>query len=262
MNGDMSTVGTALVASVIAGSFTGVGALPVIFTTNISKRLQAALLGFGAGVMLSATSFSLIVPAIESATPMIGSGARAAFVVAVGVIAGGVFILLAHRYSPHEHFIKGPEGKPSKRLSRIWLFIIAIIIHNFPEGLAVGVSFGLEEISDATALTMGISLQNMPEGLVVAMALVSEHYSKARAIGIALLTGLTQPLGALVGSAAISFSQALLPWGLAFAAGAMLYVISNEVIPESHSHGHERASTMGLMVGFVLMMFLEVAIGG
>lgn len=260
MNGDMSAVRTALLASVIAGGFTGVGALPAVFTTHVSRRLQAALLGFGAGVMLSATAFSLIVPAVATATPMTGTGAGAAFVVAVGIMAGGVFILLAHRYSPHEHFIKGPEGKPGRRLSRIWLFIIAIIIHNFPEGLAVGVAFGLESVSDATALTIGISLQNMPEGLVVALALVSEHYSKPRAIGIALLTGLTQPLGALVGSAAISFSQALLPWGLAFAAGAMLYVISNEVIPESHSHGHERASTMGLMVGFVLMMFLEAAI--
>jgi ZIP family zinc transporter len=262
MNGDMTTVGMAVLASIIAGAFTGVGALPVLFTTHISKRLQAALLGFGAGVMLAATAFSLIVPAIETATPMTGTGTRAALVVAIGVIAGGVFILLAHRYSPHEHFIKGPEGKPSRRLSRIWLFIIAIVIHNFPEGLAVGVAFGLEEISDATALTIGISLQNMPEGLVVALALVTEHYSKARAIGIALLTGFMQPLGALVGSVAITASQALLPWGLAFAAGAMLYVISNEVIPESHSHGHERASTMGLMVGFVLMMFMEVAIGG
>lgn len=262
MTNELGPVATAVVASLLAGGFTGVGALPVLFTTKVSQRLQAALLGFGAGVMLAATSFSLIVPAIETATPIAGNGTRAAFVVAIGVLLGGGFILLGHRYSPHEHFIKGPEGHTSTRLNRIWLFIIAIVIHNLPEGLAVGVAFGLEQVSDAAALTAGIGLQNMPEGLVVALALVSERYSNVQAIGIALFAGMAQPVGALVGAAATVLSRPLLPWGLAFAAGAMLYVVSNEVIPESHASGHERASTLGLMIGFVLMMFLEVAVGG
>lgn len=259
MSEGLSTVALAFVASLVAGSFTGVGALPVMFTTDISKRTQAALLGFGAGVMLAATSFSLILPAIETARGDSANGTGAALVVGTGVLLGGGFILLAHRFSPHEHFIKGPDGLGSARLSRVWLFIIAIAIHNFPEGLAVGVAFGLNEVQDAATLTVGIGLQNMPEGLVIALALVSERYSRTRAIAIALITGFAQPLGALVGSAATTLSRPLLPWGLAFAAGAMLYVISNEVIPESHSHGHERASTVGLMCGFVLMMFLEFA---
>ena len=244
-------------ASLAAGLATGVGALPVLFTRNISRRTQDVMMGFGAGVMLAATSFSLIVPAVEA----VGGGWSGAFVVAAGMMLGGVFLWLSDRYSPHEHFIKGPEGAPAGKLNRVWLFIIAITLHNFPEGLAVGVGFGGGDIENGLTLAIGIGLQNMPEGLVVALALLTLNYSLKQAMGIALLTGLVEPVGGLLGAGVVSISQPILPWGLAFAAGAMLFVISDEIIPESHRKGFEKQATFGVMVGFVVMMLLDVGLG-
>jgi len=162
---------------------------------------------------------------------------------------------------PHEHFFKGHEGIEIRSLKRVWLFIFAIAIHNFPEGLAVGVGFGGGDIINGITLATGIGLQNMPEGLVVALALIAHRYSLKKSFLIALATGLVEPIGGLLGAGIISFSQPLLPWGLAFAAGAMLFVISNEIIPESHRKGFANEATFGLMVGFVIMLFLEVALG-
>jgi zinc transporter, ZIP family len=244
-------------ASLLAGLATGVGALPVLFTRNISQRTQDIMMGFGAGVMLAATSFSLIIPAVEAK----GGGWSGAFVVAAGMLLGGLFLWLSDQYSPHEHFIKGPEGASVGGLKRTWLFIIAITLHNFPEGLAVGVGFGGGDIENGLSLAIGIGLQNMPEGLVVALALLSLKYPMGQALGIALLTGLVEPVGGLIGAGIVSVSAPLLPWGLAFAAGAMLFVISDEIIPESHRNGHEKVATFGVMIGFVVMMLLDVGLG-
>lgn len=248
----------AFLASLAAGLMSGVGALPVLFFRDISRRTQDVMMGFGAGVMLAATSFSLIVPAIDAG----GGGVPAALVVVGGMTLGGLFLWLSDHYSPHEHFIMGPEGADPKRLRRIWLFVIAITLHNFPEGLAVGVGFGGEDIRNGISLAVGIGLQNMPEGLVVALALLTLRYPVRQAIGIATLTGLVEPIGGLIGAGVVSIAQPLLPWGLSFAAGAMLFVVSDEIIPESHRMNHAKAATVGVMIGFLVMMFLDVTLGG
>ena len=246
-----------LVASLAAGLATGVGALPVLFTRNISQRVQDIMMGFGAGVMLAATSFSLIVPAIEASD----NGVEGAMIVAAGMALGGAFLFLVDKYSPHEHFIKGPEGSNPGNIKRIWLFIIAITVHNFPEGLAVGVGFGGGDVANGLTLAIGIGLQNMPEGLVVALALLTESYTVKEALLIALLTGLVEPVGGVLGAGLVTLAAPLLPWGLAFAAGAMLFVISDEIIPESHRKGFEKEATFGVMLGFIIMMVMDVALG-
>ncbi len=258
---DTSIVILGIVASLAAGSATGIGSLPVFFTQKISVRAQDSMLGFGAGVMLAATSFSLIIPGIEAANQNTGSSVLSALIIVIGILLGGVFLFLGDRYLPHEHFIKGREGADIAKLRRIWLFIIAITLHNFPEGMAVGVGFGTGDIHNGVVLAIGIGLQNLPEGLVVALALVSHHYTRLAACGIALLTGLVEPIGGALGAGVVHIFLPLLPWGLAFAAGAMLYVISNEIIPESHRKGYELEATFGVLIGFVLMMFLDVTLG-
>jgi ZIP family zinc transporter len=209
------------------------------------------MLGFAAGVMLAATAFSLLIPAIEDGGAWVAVG---------GLLLGALVLHLIDRFVPHEHFIRGHEG-PSSRLRKIWLFVIAITIHNFPEGLAVGVGFGGGALGPAIALAIGIGLQNMPEGLAVALPLVGEGYSRRRALLYATLTGLVEPIGGLLGVSLVMLAEPLLPWGLAFAAGAMLFVISDEIIPESHRNGHERLATFGVMIGFAVMMLLDVLLG-
>lgn len=248
-------------ASLVAGAATGLGALPVLFTRNISGKAQDVMLGFGAGVMLAATSFSLIVPGIETAIEDTGSAPLSALIVTFGILLGGVFLWASDKYSPHEHFITGPEGSDPRNIKRLWLFIIAITLHNFPEGLAVGVGFGGGDIPGGVALATGIGLQNIPEGLVVALALLREKYPLRDALVIPLLTGLVEPVGGVMGAGVVTVARPLLPLGLAFAAGAMLFVISDEIIPESHRKGFEKEATAGVMVGFVVMMFLDVTLG-
>src|SRR5690606_37176707 len=141
---------------------------------------------------------------------------------------GALCIWLVHRYTPHEHFVSGPEGPATAKVRRVWLFVIAITLNNFPEGLAVGVSFGGGDIGNGMAVAIGIGIQNMPEGLAVALALLTLHYTRAQALLIAALTGLVEPLGSLIGLGAVTIVAPLLPWGLAFAAGAMIFVISAE----------------------------------
>lgn len=241
-----------ILASTLAGLMTFVGALPVLFFRQISDKVMDAMLGFSAGVMLAATAFSLIIPSIESA----GGGVHGSLICAGGFLIGGIVIFFSDRLIPHYHFVKGPEG-PSSSLRRIWLFIFAISIHNFPEGLAVGVGFGNGHFEQGIKLSIAIGLQNMPEGLAVALALLREKYSLPYALSIALLTGLVEPIGGALGISVVTYAQALLPWGLAFAAGAMLWVISHEIIPETHRKGYENYATTGLMIGFAIMMILD-----
>lgn len=205
------------------------------------------MLGFAAGVMLAATSFSLLVPAIEL------GGVWTAI---LGFIVGTVSLHLADRFIPHIHPVMGSEGPPSS-LRRVWLLILAITIHNFPEGLAVGVSFGSGVIGTGLALATAIGLQNMPEGLAVALPLIREGYGRGKAFWYATLTGLVEPIGGLLGVAIVTISRPLLPLGLAFAAGAMIFVVSDEMIPESHRKGYEREATFGVIVGFAVMMLLD-----
>ena len=254
----MSIVAAGLLASLAAGLATGAGALPALFFKDVPDRVMNTLLGGAAGVMLAATSFSLIVPGIEHGNILWpGFGVYA---VAVGLLLGAFSLDLVNRVLPHEHFILGHEG-PDSRMRRIWLFIIAITIHNFPEGLAVGVGFGSGDMASGTSLAIGIGLQNMPEGLAVALPLLGLGYSRTKAITIALMTGLVEPVGGLLGVGAVSIFYPVLPFGMAFAAGAMLFVISDEIIPETHSKGRSRLATFGLVVGFVIMMSLDNLLG-
>jgi len=179
----------------------------------------------------------------------------------VGLLLGAAMIYGVDRALPHQHFITGREGPVSDSLQKIWLFVIAITIHNAPEGLAVGVGYGGGDVAAGTSLAIGIGLQNIPEGLAVAVALRGERYSKATAFMIAAATGLIEPLAGLVGAAAVGVSAIALPWGLVLAAGAMIYVISHEIIPETHRHGHQDGATGGLMIGLVVMLFLDVTLG-
>lgn len=247
----MNLVLVGFLGSLCAGLATGVGALPALITTRISDRVLNGMLGFAAGVMLAATAFSLLLPGLE-----MGS----LWTVVLGLLLGGVFLYLLDRVIPHEHFIMGPEG-PSSSLRRTWLFVFAITLHNFPEGLAVGVGFGSGDLPAGISLAIGIGLQNMPEGLAVALPLMREKYSRGYALLIATASGLVEPIGGLVGAGAVAIAQPVLPLGMAFAAGAMLFVISDEIIPETHRAGDTRIPTFGLMIGFAAMMALDVLFG-
>src|SRR3546814_9009002 len=182
--------------------------------------------------MLAASAFSLILPGVERGAEISGGRGLAAALVSLGVLGGAAGIGLLHRYAPHEHFIKGREGADADQLRRLWLFVIAITLHNIPEGLAVGVGFGGGDFGNGAALAIGIGLQNLPEGLAVAVALLAVGYSRLHAVFVALLTGLVEPVGGLIGAGAVSLGEWILPLGLAFAGGAMLFVISNEIRSE------------------------------
>ena len=243
-------------ASFVASLGTAIGSMGIFLVSSLSRRLEDGLLSAAAGVMLAATFFSLLLPSLEMGAPLYGP-TGAAFVAAGGILLGALTLHLIHARVPHEHFQLGLEGAPNTSLSRIWLFVIAIALHNFPEGLAVGVSFADGQWSSGASLTVGITIQNMPEGLAVSVALLSVGYSKARCCGIGILTGLVEPVGALLGALAIAFIEALVPWSLAFAAGAMLFIISDEIIPETHHGGNAGLATFTLLGGFILMMLLD-----
>lgn len=249
------------IASLGAGLATTLGAVPILFVRSISERIQGVMLGFGGGVMLAATSFSLIVPATEAAREQGRSQFEAALIMVLGMLVGVIFLELMHRFLPHEHFFKGKEGADTVKLQQIWLFVIAITLHNFPEGLAVGVGFGSGSTDAGIALATGIGLQNIPEGLVVAVALLGQGYSALFCLWISLLTGLVEPIGGMIGAGVVSVAQPVLPWGMAFAAGAMLFVIADEIIPESHRQGMEREGAFGVIGGFLVMMLLDIALG-
>jgi ZIP family zinc transporter len=257
----MNTITLGLLASLLAGLGTGIGALPVLLPINLTERFQGILLGIGGGVMLAATSFSLIVPGTEAAVNQGASTTLAALIMVLGLLLGGAFLWLAHNHFPHEHFFKGREGSIPENFAQIWLFVIAITLHNFPEGLAVGVGFGTGDLSEGITLATGIGLQNIPEGLVVAIALRNIGYTARKALAVSTLTGLVEPCGGVIGAGVVSIAQPLLPWGMAFAAGAMLFVIVDEIIPEIDQKGFEQEGTLGVMSGFVVMMFLDIALG-
>lgn len=250
-----------LAGSFAAGAMTAVGSIPVLLNWSMSQRAHDASLGLAAGVMLAASFFSLIIPGLELAEQMTRSITLSALIVIAGLIIGVGAIALLNERIPHAHFVQGLQGPMSPSLRKVWLFVFAITIHNFPEGLAVGVSFGGGDVGNGTSIAIGIGLQNVPEGLAVAVALLREGYSRKTSFLIAALSGMIEPVGGLLGVLTVTISQQLLPWGLAFAAGAMIYVIVHEIIPETHSRAFGNEATAGLTVGLVLMMFLDVTLG-
>lgn len=251
----------ALMGGSVAALATALGTLPVLLSQRLSERTQDTLFGFGAGVMLAASAFSLVIPGIASARAQGFDGWGAGIVVGGALLLGAATLLIMERLVPHEHFIKGVEGQKARTLRRTWLFVFAIALHNLPEGLAIGVAFAANDSLRAGALSTGIAIQDVPEGLVVAIALMAAGYRRVLAVSLGMVSGLIEPVGAVIGAAVVSHAAVLLPWGLGFAAGAMLLVISHEIIPESHRKGHEAWATGGLMIGFVIMMLLDTALG-
>lgn len=257
------SVKMAFAATMITGIATGVGALPVLFFKKISSRINDSLMGFGAGVMMAASVFSLLLPAMAGATEIYASKMQASMMIAVAVAMGAALLLAMDKLMPHQHFVTGAKGMPmsadwSKRASGLWLFVLAIALHNLPEGLAVGVAVTGD--TSAWSLAVGMAIQNMPEGLVVALAMQSLGWKAGPAVLVALATGLLEPIGGLMGAALVQTAQMVLPIALAFSAGAMLFVVSHEIIPESHRNGHETNATIGLMLGFMVMMVLDTAL--
>ena len=251
----------ALLGGLMAALATALGTLPVLLSQQFSQKTYDTMLGFGAGVMLAASSFSLVIPALASAKAQGANAWGAGSIVSAGILMGAVFLLLISRAMPCENFARGLDASQAKAMKRVWLFVLAISLHNLPEGLAIGVAFAGSDPMGAAALATGISIQNVPEGMVVALALRSVGYGRVLSAGLGVLSGLVEPLASVFGVLVISISESLLPWGLAAAAGAMLFVISHEIIPEAHRKGHETFATGGLMLGFVIMMLLDTALG-
>jgi zinc transporter, ZIP family len=245
-------------ASLFAGLATGLGCLPLLVLRKpIEKTTLNLMLGGAAGVMLAATSFSLLSPAINAARAI--WPVQGIYVIAIGLLAGAFFLILADRVIPYHHYIEQDEHFDSRR--KVWLFIIAVAVHNLPEGWAVGVTYGAGDGANGLALALAIAMQNVPEGLAVALPLMAMRYSPLHAIGIATLTGLIEPLGGLLGLLLAHSIKALMPIGMAFAAGAMLFVILDDIVPAIQEQGKERKATMAVLLGFVLMMILDNAVG-
>ena len=247
-------------ASLCASFGTTVGSLGVFAIRQLSRKMEDGLLSLAAGIMLAASFFSLLLPALEHASKDYGSELIGALAVGAGTLMGATVLYVIHQYAPHQHFDSRREGSSKYKLGRIWLFVIAITLHNFPEGLAVGVGFAGGEVKNGVTLAIGIGLQNIPEGLAVAVALLSVGYTALRSALIGIASGLIEPVGGLIGATAVSSAAVLMPWALAFAAGAMLFIISDEIIPETHNKGNQNLATFTLLGGFVLMMILDTAL--
>ncbi|HSH41362.1 MAG TPA: ZIP family metal transporter, partial [Arenicellales bacterium] len=216
MEADIIWLGS--LASLLAGACSGIGALAVFVVRQISDRTEDLLLSVAAGIMLAASFFSLILPGIEYAEAQVANRSAAVAIVIAGIFIGAWALYIIHHLLPHEHFVSGREGPDTAMLRRIWLFIIAITLHNFPEGMAVGVGFAGGDVGNGIALATGIGLQNIPEGLAVAVSMRAIDYSRLQSFFFAFLTGLVEPVGGLFGAAAVSLAQPLMPWTLGFAA--------------------------------------------
>lgn len=264
---ELDPVWQALAAGLFTWGLTALGAALVFGLVRVNRKLLDAMLGFAGGVMLAASYWSLLAPSIEVADEQ---GWPSWFPAAVGFIVGGVFLWGLDRLLPHLHRglpTESAEG-PRTAWQRSVLLIIAITLHNIPEGLAVGVALGsaasgLETASlgSATALAIGIGLQNVPEGIAVAVPLRGEGLSRIKAWMIGQASALVEPVAAVIGAAVVVFAAPVLPFALSFAAGAMVYVVVEELIPETQQQGNDDLATVCLMLGFTLMMILDVALG-
>lgn len=257
----------ALLAGLFTWSVTALGAAVVFFTPQVNRRLLDAMLGFSAGVMLAASYWSLLAPAIRISE----YGRLPSWLPpAIGFMAGGAILWMLDRSLPHLHpglAMDKAEG-PATAARRAVLLVLAITLHNIPEGLAVGVAFGgvvqgvhSTSVSAAVALAIGIGIQNVPEGMAVALPLRGEGMGRLKSFWYGQLSALVEPIAAMLGAFAVVFAAPLLPYALSFAAGAMVYVVVEELIPESHQAGNVDLATMSLMAGFALMMVLDVALG-
>jgi zinc transporter, ZIP family len=266
----LGPVTQALLAGLVTWSVTALGAALVFFTRRVPPSLLDSMLGFAAGVMIAASMWSLLVPSIELAA---AQGYPGWLPAAIGFAAGGLALRLADYLLPHLHPRLAAIDTEGIRTTwqRATLLVLAITLHNVPEGLAVGVAFGAAaagmdmpggvSLAGAIGLTIGISLQNFPEGVAVAMPLRREGVSMAKSFWYGQLSAIVEPIAAVIGAVAVLSMSALLPYGLAFAAGAMIYVVVEELIPESQQGGHGDMATVATMLGFIVMMVLDVALG-
>ncbi len=253
--GGLDPVTAALVGTTGTWLLTALGAASVFFIKNPPRRLLDALLGFAAGVMTAASCWSLLLPAID-----VGGVWRAAF----GLLLGAAFLYLLDRVLPHLHPEYPREATaegPRVAWRRTVLLVVAITMHNIPEGLAGGVAYGSGDFVSATTLAMGIALQNIPEGLAVSLPLRREGFSRARAFFYGQASALVEPVAGVAGAALVVYMTAVLPYGLAFAAGAMLFVVVEELIPEASRGGNIDIATVGFILGFTVMMILDNAVG-
>lgn len=255
----------ALLAGLFTWSVTAVGAATVFLTRRINRQVLDAMLGFSGGVMLAASYWSLLAPAIQIAEHGVFP---AWFPSAVGFLLGGTVLWAFDKLLPHLHLgfpLAEAEG-PKTSLHRAILLVTAITLHNIPEGLAVGVAFGgvvegsHSSLSAALALAIGIGLQNFPEGIAVAMPLCGDGLSRRKSFWYGQLSAVVEPIAAVAGAGAVMAAAPILPYALSFAAGAMIYVVVEELIPESHRHGNVDLATVSLMIGFTVMMILDVAL--
>lgn len=257
----------ALIATLFTWGLTALGAAMVFFFKEIKRKFLDAMLGFAAGVMIAASFWSLLAPAIEMAEM---SGTIAWIPAVIGFLLGGFFLWIVDKTLPHLHFglpIDEAEGiKTSWR--RSVLLVLAITLHNIPEGLAVGVAFGAlahdipgSSFAGAVALAIGIGIQNFPEGAAVSVPLRREGFSRWKAFVYGQASGVVEPIAAVIGAATVIFMKPILPYALAFAAGAMIYVVIEELIPESQQNKDTDSATIGAMLGFAVMMLLDVALG-
>ncbi|MEH7381239.1 ZIP family metal transporter [Bacillus sp. JJ1533] len=258
----------ALLATLFTWGMTALGASLVFATTTINQRLLDSTLGFAGGVMIAASYWSLLGPAIDmSSNHPIGAWFPAAF----GFLLGGIFLWGIDKILPHLHPnapIKDAEGINTKGQKRSTLLVLAITLHNIPEGLAVGIAFGAlangsteASLAGALTLALGIGIQNFPEGIAVSMPLRGDGMSRRKSFFYGQFSGMVEPIAAVIGAIAVSFIEPLLPYALSFAAGAMIFVVAEEVIPSSQEKGNKDLASMSLMIGFVVMMILDVALG-
>lgn len=239
------------------GGATVIGAIIGFVFKKISHRFSDIVLSFAAGVMLAAAVLGLVLPSLEF------GGKYAVLVTIAGIFTGALFLNVLDKIVPHLHKLAGADTEKHNNtdLNRVLLFVTAIAIHNLPEGIAAGVGFGSGDNSQALIIAGGIALQNIPEGMVLIGPMIAAGIKPRRTFVIAAATGLFEVFGTFLGYFAISISEAILPFALAFAGGTMLYVVSDEMIPETHAHGHERGATYSLLFGFCLMLLTDVLLG-
>lgn len=264
---ELNPIMQAFIATCFTWFVTAAGASLVFFFKKINKKVLDTMLGFAAGVMIAASFWSLLAPAIEMAE---NTNTPAWLPALVGFLAGGFFLMLVNKILPHLH-IDSPSGKTSgikTNWQRSILLVLAITLHNIPEGLAVGVAFGAlsanlpsASLAGAIALAIGIGLQNFPEGASVSIPLRREGLSRRKSFWYGQLSGMVEPIAGIIGAAAVVYMKSILPYALSFAAGAMIFVVVEELIPESQIEKSTDAGTIGALLGFAVMMLLDVALG-
>ena len=247
---------TVLLTAIGVGGATIIGAIIGFMLKKQSHKFADIVLSFAAGVMLAAAIVGLILPSIEYGARF---GAFAIFMTIIGIFAGAICLNLLDRLVPHLHKLVGSdsESHDNANLSKVLLFVLAIAIHNLPEGIAAGVGFGSGDTTQALVIAGGIALQNIPEGMVIIAPMLAAGVTPKKTLLCAFATGVIEIIGTFIGFFAVSVSAAILPFALAFAGGTMLYVISDEMIPETHAHGHERGATYALLIGFCVMMITD-----